>query len=54
MFSQMYGQVEVVSSEYVGDEFHFRLRIPMPETAGDTTSARTGTSGDARTTREHG
>ena len=31
VFSQMYGQVEVVSSEYVGDEFHFRLRIPMPE-----------------------
>ena len=31
IFSQMYGQVEVVSSEYVGDEFHFRLRIPMPE-----------------------
>ena len=31
MFSQMYGQVEVVSSEYVGEEFHFRLRIPMPE-----------------------
>ena len=23
---QMYGQAEVVSSEYVGDEFHFRLR----------------------------
>ena len=31
MFSQMYGQVEVVSSEYVGEEFHFQLRIPMPE-----------------------
>ena len=31
VFSQMYGQAEVVSSEYVGDEFHFRLRIPMPE-----------------------
>ena len=31
MFSQMYGQVEVVSGEYVGDEFHFQTRIPMPE-----------------------
>ena len=31
MFSQMYGQIEVVSSEYVGDEFHFQTRIPMPE-----------------------
>lgn len=30
MFSQMYGQVEVVSSEYVGDEFHFQTRTPMP------------------------
>ncbi len=28
---QMYGQAEVVSSEYVGDEFHFRMSIPMPE-----------------------
>ena len=27
---QMYGQAEVVSSEHVGDEFHFRLRVPMP------------------------
>ena len=34
VFSQMYGQAEVVSSEYVGDEFHFRLRIPMPEMPG--------------------
>ena len=31
MFSQMYGQIEVVSGEYVGDEFHFQTRIPMPE-----------------------
>ena len=31
VFNQMYGQIEVVSSEYVGDEFHFLLRIPMPE-----------------------
>ena len=30
MFSQMFGQTEVVSSEYVEDEFHFRLRT-MPE-----------------------
>ena len=29
--SQMYGRVVVLSSEYVGDEFHFRLRMPMPE-----------------------
>ena len=28
---QMYGQAEVVSSEHVGDEFHFTLRVPMPE-----------------------
>ena len=28
---QMYGRAEVVSSEHVGDEFHFRLRVPMPE-----------------------
>ena len=27
-------QTEVVSSEYVGDEFHFRLRIPVPEMLG--------------------
>ncbi len=28
---QMYGQAEVVSSEHVGDEFHFRLRAGLPE-----------------------
>ena len=28
---KMYGQAEVVSSKHVGDEFHFRLRVPMPE-----------------------
>ena len=28
---QMYGQAQVVGSEYVGDEFHFRMSIPMPE-----------------------
>ena len=27
--SQMLSQMEVLSSEYVGDEFHFRLRVPM-------------------------
>ena len=26
---KMYSQVEVVSPEYVGDEFHFRLRMPV-------------------------
>ena len=28
---RMFGGFEVVSSEYVGDEFHFRARMPMPE-----------------------
>ena len=28
---QMYGEAEVVSSEHVGDEFHFRLRTRTPE-----------------------
>ena len=35
-FSQILSQMEVVSSEYVDDEFHFRLRVPMadpPETS---------------------
>ena len=27
--SQMLSQMEVLSSQYVGDEFHFRLRVPM-------------------------
>ena len=27
----MFRQVEVMSSEYVGDEFHFQLRLPMPK-----------------------
>ena len=27
--SQMLSQMEVLSSKYVGDEFHFRLRVPM-------------------------
>ena len=29
--SELKSQTEVVSSEYVGDEFHFRLRMPAPE-----------------------
>ena len=29
--SQMLRQMEVVSSEYVGDEFHFRLRVPTAQ-----------------------
>ena len=29
--SQMLSQVEVLSSQYVGDEFHFRLRVPMAD-----------------------
>ena len=28
---RMYGGFEVVSSEYVGNEFHFRVRMPMPQ-----------------------
>ena len=27
-FNQMFGGAEIVSSEYVGDEFHFQLRMP--------------------------
>ena len=30
-FSQMMSQMKVLGSEYVGDEFHFRLRIPMSD-----------------------
>ena len=29
--SQMLRQMEIVSSEYVGDEFHFRLRVPTAQ-----------------------
>ena len=29
--SELESQAEVVSSEYVGDELHFRLRMPAPE-----------------------
>ena len=28
---QMLRQMEVLSSEYVGDEFHFRLRVPIAQ-----------------------
>ena len=31
MWGRMFGGFEVVSSEYVGDEFHFRVRMPMPQ-----------------------
>ena len=33
-FEQMlkaFAQTEVVSGEYAGDEFHFQLRMPVPE-----------------------
>ena len=30
-FREMLSQTKVTSSEYVGDEFHFRLRTPAPE-----------------------
>ncbi len=29
--SELQSQAEVMSSEYIGDEFHFRLRMPAPE-----------------------
>ncbi|MDE0043715.1 MAG: RNA polymerase sigma factor [Candidatus Poribacteria bacterium] len=31
MMQEMYGRTEIVSSGYVGEEFHFKLRTPMPE-----------------------
>ena len=34
VLKQMFGQAEVVSSEHVGDEFHFRLRIASPDVPG--------------------
>ena len=34
MAQGMYGQIEIVRSEYVGDEFHFGLRVPMPKLPG--------------------
>ena len=34
MLKQMFGQAEIVSSEHVGDEFHFQIRIPSPEVPG--------------------
>ena len=33
-FREMQSQASVVSSEYVDDEFHFRLRMPAPEILG--------------------
>ena len=34
ILKQMLGQAEVVSSEHVGDELHFRIRISAPEIPG--------------------
>ena len=34
MGQEMYGNIEIVSSEYVGDEFHFGLRVPLPKLPG--------------------
>ena len=34
IFKQMLGQAEVANSEHVGDEFHFRIRIPSPKIPG--------------------
>lgn len=34
VLKQMFGQAEVVSSEYVGDELHFQVRISSPEIPG--------------------
>ena len=31
MVQSIFSQAEVMSSEYVGDEYHFQLRIPMPK-----------------------
>ena len=31
--SQILSQMEVLSSQYVGDEFHFRLRVPLAESS---------------------
>ena len=31
MVKQMLSQAEIVKSEYVGDEYHFRVRVPLPE-----------------------
>ena len=31
MMQEMSSGAEIVSSEYVGDEFHFRLSVPMPK-----------------------
>ena len=34
VLAQTLGQAEVVSSEHVGDELHFRMSIPLPEMSG--------------------
>ena len=34
ILKQMFGQAEVVSSEHVGDKFHFRIRITIPKIPG--------------------
>ena len=34
VLKQMFGQAEVVSSEYVGDELHFQVRVSTPEMPG--------------------
>ena len=34
ILKQMFSSAEVVSSEYVGDEFHFRIKITTPEIPG--------------------
>ena len=31
VLKQMLSQAEIVKSEYVGDEYHFRVRVPLPE-----------------------
>ena len=33
---EKFSQVEIVSSEYVGDEFHFRLEAPTSDSPGNT------------------
>lgn len=34
MLKQMFGQVEIASSEHVGNEFHFKITVPSPEMPG--------------------
>ena len=35
ILKQMFNQAEIVSSEFVGEEFHFRLRSPVAGNVGD-------------------